>query len=140
MIAFPPGVKVWIAGGVTDMRRGMNTLALQVQEGLGRDPHAGEIFCFRGRRGDLVKILWHDGVGMSLYLKRLEAGKFIWPTSASGQAVQISAAQLGYLLEGEEGSGNSPVDCFPRRKTGVIRAGPNALQRRDKSRSQPRFR
>lgn len=100
MIAFPAGVKVWIAGGVTDMRRGMNTLALQVQEGLGRDPHAGEIFCFRGRKGDLVKILWHDGVGMSLYLKRLEAGKFIWPVSRSGQAVQISAAQLGYLLEG----------------------------------------
>jgi transposase len=112
MIAFPAGVKVWIAarhcprtdGGqrlaVTDMRRGMNTLALQVQEGLGRDPHAGEIFCFRGRRGDLVKLLWHDGVGMSLYMKRLEAGKFIWPVSQSGDAVPISAAQLGYLLEG----------------------------------------
>ncbi|MBE0452864.1 MAG: IS66 family insertion sequence element accessory protein TnpB [Roseovarius sp.] len=139
MIAFPPGVKVWIAGGVTDMRRGMNTLALQVQEGLGRDPHAGEIFCFRGRRGDLVKILWHDGVGMSLYLKRLEAGKFIWPSTGSGEAVQISAAQLGYLLEGEEGSGNSPVDCFPRRKAGAIRAGPNALQRQDKSASPSLF-
>lgn len=100
MIAFPAGVRVWIAGGVTDMRRGMNTLALQVQQGLGRDPHAGEIFCFRGRQGDLVKLLWHDGVGMSLYTKRLEAGKFIWPTSASGAAVPISAAQLGYLLEG----------------------------------------
>ena len=74
MIAFPAGVNVWIAGGVTDMRRGMNTLALQVQQGLGRDPHAGEIFCFRGRRGDLVKLIWHDGVGMSLYVKRLEAG------------------------------------------------------------------
>lgn len=100
MIAFPAGVRVWIAGGVTDMRRGMNTLALTVQQGLGRDPHAGEIFCFRGRKGDLVKLLWHDGVGMSLYTKRLEAGKFIWPTSGSGEAVQISAAQLGYLLEG----------------------------------------
>ena len=55
----------------------MNTLALTVQQGLGRDPHAGEIFCFRGRKGDLVKLLWHDGVGMSLYTKRLEAGKFI---------------------------------------------------------------
>ena len=77
MIAFPAGVKVWMAGGVTDMRRGMNTLALQVQQGHGRDPHAGEIFCFRGRKGDLVKILWHDGVGTYLYLKRLEAGKFI---------------------------------------------------------------
>ncbi|RWR25291.1 transposase [Sinirhodobacter populi] len=96
----PGGGRVWIAGGVTDMRRGMNTLALTVQQGLGRDPHAGEIFCFRGRKGDLVKLLWHDGVGMSLYTKRLEAGKFIWPTSGAGEAVQISAAQLGYLLEG----------------------------------------
>lgn len=82
------------------MRRGMNTLALTVQRGLGRDPHAGEIFCFRGRRGDLFKLLWHDGVGMSLYTKRLESGKFIWPASGTGEAVQISAAQLGYLLEG----------------------------------------
>ena len=100
MIAFPAGAQVWIAGGVTDMRRGMNSLALAVQEGLGRDPHAGEIFCFRGRRGDLVKLLWHDGVGMSLYIKRLEAGKFIWPVGSTGAAVAISAAQLGYLLEG----------------------------------------
>jgi transposase len=100
MIAFPAGVRVWIAGGVTDMRCGMNSLALKVQEGLGRDPHAGEIFCFRGRWGDLVKLLWHDGVGMSLYAKQLEAGKFIWPVSQSGQAVQVSAAQLGYRLEG----------------------------------------
>ena len=103
MIAFPAGVKVWIAGGVTDMRCGMNSLALTVQQGLGRDPHGGEIFCFRGRRGDLIKVLWHDGVGMSLYLKRLEAGKFIWPVSQSGAAVSVSAAQLGYLLEG--------IDC-----------------------------
>ncbi|WP_442915862.1 IS66 family insertion sequence element accessory protein TnpB [Loktanella sp. M215] len=50
MIAFPAGTNVWIAGGVTDMRRGMNTLALSVQQGLGRDPHTGEIFCFRGRK------------------------------------------------------------------------------------------
>jgi transposase len=78
----------------------MNTLALTVQQGLGRDPYAGEIFCFRGRKGDLVKLLWHDGVGMSLYLKRLEAGKFVWPVSQDGTAVAISAAQLGYLLEG----------------------------------------
>jgi transposase len=100
MIAFPAGTKVWIAGGVTDMRKGMNTLALLVQEGLGRDPHAGEIFCFRGRKADMVKLLWFDGVGMSLYMKRLEAGKFVWPSSGSGEAVPISAAQLGYLLDG----------------------------------------
>lgn len=67
MIAFPAGAKVWTTGGVTDMRCGMNSLALKVQQGLGRDTHGGEVFCFRGRRGDLVKILWHDGIGMSLY-------------------------------------------------------------------------
>ena len=100
MIAFPAGAKVWLACGATDMRCGMNSLALKVQEGLGRDPHGGEIFCFRGRRGDLIKLLWHDGVGMSLYVKRLEAGKFIWPTSQTGSAVAISAAQVGYLLDG----------------------------------------
>ena len=55
MIAFPAGVKVWLAGGVTDMRRGMNSLALMVQQGLGRDPHGGELFCFRGGRGSLIK-------------------------------------------------------------------------------------
>ena len=63
------------------MRCGMNSLALKVQQGLGRDPHGGEVFCFRGRKGDLIKVVWHDGVGMSLYIKRLEAGKFIWPVS-----------------------------------------------------------
>ncbi|MCZ0963329.1 IS66 family insertion sequence element accessory protein TnpB [Paracoccus benzoatiresistens] len=100
MIAFPAGTKVWIAGGVTDMRCGMNSLALKVQAGLGRDPFGGELFCFRGRKADQVKILWHDGVGMSLYVKRLEAGKFVWPSSATGEALAISAAQLGYLLDG----------------------------------------
>jgi transposase len=67
MIPVPSGVRVWLAVGRTDMRRGMNGLALQVQEALQRDPHAGDLFVFRGRRGDLIKVIWHDGVGMSLY-------------------------------------------------------------------------
>jgi transposase len=99
MIPVPSGVRVWIATGHTDMRRGMNGLSLQVQEGLGRDPHAGDLFAFRGRRGGLIKILWHDGLGMSLYAKRLERGKFIWPSAGDG-VVFITPAQLGYLLEG----------------------------------------
>jgi transposase len=70
MIPIPSGVRVWIATGHTDMRRGMQSLALTVQESLRRDPHAGDLYIFRGRRGDLVKILWHDGLGMSLYAKR----------------------------------------------------------------------
>jgi transposase len=99
MIPVPSGVRVWLAGGVSDMRRGMNGLTLQIQEGLGRDPHAGDLFVFRGRRGDLIKIVWHDGLGLSLYAKRLDHGRFIWPAPAGG-AVAISAAQLGYLLDG----------------------------------------
>jgi len=99
MIPVPGGVRVWLASGVTDMRRGMNGLTLQVQEGLGRDPYAGDLFVFRGRRGDLIKVLWHDGLGTSLYAKRLERGRFIWPSPADG-VVAITPGQLGYLLEG----------------------------------------
>ena len=75
MIAIPSNVRVWLAAGHTDMRRGMNGLALQVQEGLQRDPHVGDLFVFRGKRGDLVKIIWHDGLGLSLYAKRLDRGR-----------------------------------------------------------------
>jgi transposase len=99
MIPVPSHVRVWLAVGRTDMRRGMNGLALQVQESLKRDPHAGDLYVFRGRGGDLIKIIWHDGLGMSLYAKRLEKGRFIWPSPADG-VVTISAAQLAYMLEG----------------------------------------
>jgi transposase len=99
MIAFPVGVRVWLATGHTDMRRGFDGLALLVQEQLKRDPHSGQLFVFRGRRGGLIKILWHDGQGLCLLAKRLERGRFIWPSASAG-AVTITAAQLGYLLEG----------------------------------------
>ena len=99
MIAFPASVRVWLAVGRTDMRRGMTSLALQVQEALGRDPHGGDLYVFRGARGDLIKILWHDGVGMSLYAKRSEKGRFPWPSPTDG-VVGISASQLSYMLDG----------------------------------------
>ena len=66
MIPVPSGVRVWLAVGYTDMRRGMNSLALQVQEVLKRDPHAGDLYVFRGRRGHLIKILWHGGIGICI--------------------------------------------------------------------------
>ena len=99
MIPVLSGVRVWLATGATDMRRGMPGLALQVQVQLGRDPHAGDLFVFRGRRGDLIKVLWHDRLGFSLYAKRLERGRFLWPSPADG-VVAITPAQLGYMLEG----------------------------------------
>ena len=87
MIPVPPDVRVWLAVGKTDMRRGMNGLSLQVQETLGRDPFAGDLFVFRGARGDLVKILWHDGLGLSLYAKRLERVPPAW-----NKAFEVNAA------------------------------------------------
>jgi transposase len=75
------------------------SLALQVQEVLRRDPLSGHLFCFRGHRGDLLKVIWHDGQGACLFTKRLERGRFIWPSPADG-VVTISSAQLGYLLSG----------------------------------------
>jgi len=99
MIAIPSNVRVWLATGHTDMRRGFPSLALLVQEGLKRDPHAGDLYVFRGRRGDLLKIIWHDGRGACLFTKRLERGHFLWPSMADG-VVTISIAQLSYLLSG----------------------------------------
>lgn len=99
MIPLPLGSRVWIATGHSDMRRGMQGLALQVQEQLKRDPHAGDLYLFRGRRGDLIKCLWHDGQGLCLFSKRLERGRFLWPSVADG-VITISTAQLGYLLSG----------------------------------------
>ena len=99
MIPFPTGVRVWVAAGHTDMRRGMRGLALQVQEALKRNPHAGDLYVFRGRNGSLIKILWHDGVGMSLYAKRIERGRFVWPSAAAG-VVSIAPSQLAYMLDG----------------------------------------
>ena len=99
MIPLPSGVRVWLATGHTDMRKGFASLSLQVQEVLRRDPLSGQLFCFRGRSGDLLKVIWHDGQGACLFTKRLERGRFIWPTTV-GEAVTITPAQMGYLLEG----------------------------------------
>jgi transposase len=98
MIQFSAGTKIWLALGRTDMRRGMDGLALQVQEVLRLQPHGGHLFVFRGKRGDLIKAIWHDGQGACLFSKRLEKAKFQWPTAGDG-AHQITPAQLAMLLE-----------------------------------------
>lgn len=99
MIPIPGQARVWIATGHTDMRKGAASLGLLIQEGFGHKPNGGDLFVFRGRRADLVKIIWHDGLGVSLYSKRLERGKFAWPSAKDG-VILISAGQLGFLLEG----------------------------------------
>lgn len=99
MLGLPSGTRVWLAAGVTDMRAGFNSLAAKVQTVLERDPFSGHVFVFRGKRGDLLKVLWWTGDGMCLLMKRLEKGRFIWPQATSG-TVLLSPAQLSMLLEG----------------------------------------
>jgi len=99
MITLPTNTRIWIAAGVTDLRRGFTGLSALVQTALEQDPLSGHVFVFRGRRGDLLKIIWHDGRGACLFTKRLERGRFLWPSMADG-VVTISIAQLSYLLSG----------------------------------------
>jgi transposase len=99
MIGWPGSARIWLAAGVTDMRKGFDGLAALVQTQLAQDPFSGHVFVFRGRRGDRVKLLWWSGDGLCLFAKRLERGRFVWPQAASG-TVSLSQAQLSMLLEG----------------------------------------
>ena len=99
MIPVPSNTRVWLAAGVTDMRRGFNTLAAQAETVLAEDPYSGHLFVFRGRRGDLLKIIWWDAQGACLFSKRLERGRFVWPAAKAGK-ICLSVSQLTMLLEG----------------------------------------
>lgn len=99
MIGLPAGTQIWLVAGATDMRKGFDGLSALVQTALRREPFSGQLFVFRGRRGDRVKVLWWDGQGLCLYYKRLERGRFVWPQARDG-VVRLSPAQLSMLLEG----------------------------------------
>lgn len=99
MIGLPAGTRISIVAGVTDMRRGFVGLSGMVQTALQENAFSGQVYIFRGRRGDLIKVLWFDGDGLCLFAKRLEDGKFIWPQATNG-TVSLTPAQLSMLLEG----------------------------------------
>jgi transposase len=99
MITVPAGVRVYLAMGPTDMRKGFDGLSMLVQELLQLDAFSGHLFVFRGRRGGLLKVLYWDGQGFCLFAKRLEKGRFVWPITKEG-AVTLTPAQLSMLLEG----------------------------------------
>ena len=102
MITLDSGLRIYLACGVTDMRKGMTGLAMLVQQSLAEDPFSGAVYAFRGRRAGLIKLLWHDGVGLCLLTKRLDRGQFAWPTAATTGRIPLSAAQLAALLDGCE--------------------------------------
>jgi len=101
LISIPAGSRIYLACGVTDMRKGFDGLSMLAQGVLKQDPFCGHLFAFRGRRGDLVKVLYWDGQGFCLFAKRLEKGRFTWPVTKTG-SVTMTPAQLSMLLEGLE--------------------------------------
>lgn len=130
MIALPSGTRIWIAAGVTDLRRGFDGLAALVQTQLEADPFSGHIFAFRGRRGDRIKLLWWDGDGLCLFAKRLERGRFVWPQATNG-TVSLTPAQLSMLLEG--------IDWRRPIRTAPVQNWKRAMRnsRRSSNRAQP---
>ena len=99
MLSIPSGTRIWLVAGVTDMRRGLDGLSALVQTVLQANVLSGQLFIFRGRRSDRVKIIWHDPDGLCLFYKRLDRSKFTW-THAPDGAVLLTPAQLSALLEG----------------------------------------
>ena len=99
MIPVPSNTKIWLAAGRTDMRRGFPGLSSLAEKHLKADPYSGHLFVFRGKRGDLIKIIWWDGQGACLFSKRLEYGRFVWPSAKDGRII-LTPAQLSMLLEG----------------------------------------
>ena len=90
MIALSSGLRVYLACGATDMRKGMAGLAMLVQQNLSTNPFDGAVFAFRGRRAGLIKLLWHDGLGLCMLTKRLEQGQFMWPSATSTGKIALS--------------------------------------------------
>ena len=116
MIGLPAGTRVWLAAGQTDMRKGFDGLATLAQSALTQDPFSGHVFVFRGRRGDIIKLLWWDGQGLCLFAKRLEKGRFVWPQD-DNRTVSLTPAEMSIC--------RVALSCaeyhqFPNRLTGKI--------------------
>lgn len=95
----PPGARVLVAAKPVDFRKGMDGLAALVTAELGADPFSGVVYVFRAKKADRVKLIWWDGTGLCLMLKKLEGGGFRWPAAQDG-VMRLSAAQLATLIEG----------------------------------------
>jgi len=95
----PTQTTIWLAAGTTDMRKGFAGLSVMTAQILERDPYSGHVFVFRGKRGDLIKLIWWDGTGACLLSKRLEVGRFVWPLAQDG-VIRLRPAQFSMLFEG----------------------------------------
>ena len=95
------GVRIFLCTAATDMRRGFDRLAAMVEQSLRQDPLSGNLFVFRNRGGDKLKILYWDKDGFCIWYKRLEEGTFRFPREVDGQeSIEVRASELAMLLEG----------------------------------------
>jgi transposase len=100
MLGLPSSVRIYLATEPTDMRKGIDSLAALVRR-WGGNPFSGHLFVFMSRRRDRARILTWDRGGYVLWYKRLERGKFAWPTlMEAGKTAEVDAAQLTMLLDG----------------------------------------
>jgi transposase len=99
MIDLKPGTRIFVACRPVDMRKGFNGLAALIANELRSDPYSGQLFVFRGKRGDYLKMLYWDGSGLCLFSKRLEQGLFAWPP-VTDDCMSLSQGQLTMLIEG----------------------------------------
>jgi transposase len=109
MLSLPASVRIWLATRPTDLRKSFDTLAEVVRQQLQVDPLSGQLFVFRNKRGDRIKLLYWDEDGFVIIYKRLEAGTFRFP-QADGASLQIRAADLHMLIDGVD------MDTVKRRR------------------------
>lgn len=107
MIALRPDLKVVVAAQPVDFRKSVHTLSALVSEALRANPYCGDVFVFRSKRADRVKLLAWDGSGMVLVTKWLEQGRFTWPAIRNG-VVYLTSTQLAMLLDGLDWTRVSP--------------------------------
>jgi transposase len=109
LLSLPTSVRIWLATGPTDMRKSFDSLAELVRQQLQGDPLSGELFVFRNKRADRVKLLYWDEDGFVILYKRLEEGTVRFP-QADAAGVEVRAAELQMLLDGVE------LDSVKRRR------------------------
>jgi transposase len=100
MLNQPANPKIYLCTGLTDMRKGVNSLSILAESVCSEQACSGAMFIFRGRRADKIKILWWDMQGFCLFYKCLDSGKFAWPKSDESSNISITKAQLSMLIEG----------------------------------------
>ena len=117
MIVIRAGLKIVVASQPVDFRKGINSLAALVSQALNANPYCGDVFIFRSKRMDRLKLLAWDGTGMVMMTKWLEESRFIWPPIRDG-AVHLSATQLAMLVEGLDWTRTPPN--IVKQPTGVM--------------------